>query len=97
MGCACAKRRAEKAAAAKLERDGGVIVMATQPGCTRRYHGRHAGAKVYVVGIGTEHETIFAINRASEASRLAKEHDVMVHRVAARDLCHDAVYAVFGA
>jgi hypothetical protein len=76
----------------------GVIELLNYPDCWSPYHGPHRMESIWMVGRGTEHETLFPNAGWQPAQELAKSHTpyLRIARVSATQLCQDAVKTLFG-
>lgn len=75
----------------------GLIELAAHPDCTTPYSGAFKRATIFVVGHGTEHETLYRRADRTQALAAAKAGNLTFSVVAASDLCSDAAMDLFGA
>lgn len=61
-----------------------------------RYNGNYQTSAVYIVGWGTEHESLFQVNARSSARAFAKQHGLKIVKVRASRLPSDIGFGVFG-
>ena len=103
MPCGCGKRPETasavglRQAVASIDGGGEMYTLASQPGCERPYRGQFQGAKVYIVGYGTENETIYRRGDRTLAARQARQLGTTLTPFLAVDLCEDAMVQVLGA
>ena len=68
-----------------------MISLSTAPDCTEPYHGAFQGAKIYVLGRGTDQEQIYRKGDWQEATLQARTRNLTLDSVLAVNLCHDVV------
>ena len=66
----------------------GVYELASAPGCFQPYEGDHRNESLFVVGLGTEQETIFLRKQRTEALEFAQSNDLHLFHLPAHNLCH---------
>jgi hypothetical protein len=74
-----------------------MITLASSPDCTERYHGQFTGARIHVVGRGTDNETLYLKKNYQDAVKDALTTKRTLDTVAAIDLCHDTMMEFIGA
>lgn len=102
-GCGCKRLDAVQLANSQGARVGyvakpgrnGVYEMASSPGCFQPYEGDYRTQSVFVVGLGTEQETIFLRANRTEAIEYSKENRLELHHLPAHNLCHQAMEEFF--
>lgn len=99
MGCG---KRPDTASAvglrsASTQHEGDLYELASYPECDRPYRGAFQGATIYIVGYGTEEETLFRRADRGTAARLAREKRTSLTHVPAIELCEEAMLELLGA
>ena len=70
--------------------------LASHPGCSTPYSGKHRAETVFVIGIGEEGERLFRIKDRKDAVAYAKSTKLLLLRLHATQLCRDALVELFG-
>jgi hypothetical protein len=78
------------------EHSGDPIPLATFAECSETYHGAFRSATIYIVGRGTDSETLYIKGHGDDARRHGRREDLTVDHVRATDLCHEAVVSLIG-
>jgi hypothetical protein len=77
--------------------DQGMIVLASAPECEQPYSGVFRSASVYVVGLGTDAETVYLRADRERAVRDAKQRRATFDHLPAKQLCDDKMRELLGA
>ena len=102
MGCACRDKKALTPDSRALTRsfpgvnELGMTTLLAEPECTKPYDGVFRQATVFIVGHGTEHETLFKRGDRPKALEFARANKLTFDQVPARALCHAAMVELLG-
>lgn len=103
MACNCGNKNALYRGAANLGRanpiadSDGMYILASAPDCTTPYSGAYINSTVFVVGFGTENETLYSRADRSDAIAHARESNLTIDQLPARSLCHNSMVTLLGA
>jgi hypothetical protein len=102
MGCRCGKNRSQHpfnglTISNPQKNSSGMYDLESLGTCDEPYSGVYRSASIYVVGHGTDKEMVFARSDATAAVEYAKEHKLKIGHIPARQVCHEAMIAFFGA
>lgn len=73
----------------------GVLPLASYPDQLTPYHGPHSLASVYVVGLMTDQERLFRRKLGRDAYKYARDNNLQINPVSARNLPQPAVDDLF--
>jgi len=76
--------------------DVGLTPLVAEPDCTDAYNGVFRQATVFIVGYGTEHETVFTRGDRTAALAMARQQKLTFDQVPARALCDSAMKTLLG-
>jgi hypothetical protein len=103
MPCACKDKDALAASARGIARSNprpdqeGIYQLREAPDCNQAYSGAFRAATVFIVGYGTEHETVYRRGERKTAIDHARQAKLTIDQVPARALCHDTMLTLLGA
>lgn len=93
MPCACRDKNALGISARGISRSNprpgpnGLYELRADPECSQPYQGMFRGATVFVVGYGTENETVYKRGERTQAINHAKEQNLTLDQMPASALC----------
>ncbi|MBT8241665.1 MAG: hypothetical protein KJN63_10600 [Acidimicrobiia bacterium] len=74
----------------------GVYELAAYPDCFRPYSGKRRAESLFVVGLGTDKERLFARRDNKAAIAYAKETKERLIQLHVTQVCYEAVAVLFG-
>jgi hypothetical protein len=78
------------------DEDGGIITLQGYEDCTDPYTGAWKQATVFVVGYGTDNETLFRRADRTAAIKMARDENLTLDQLPASSLCHQAMVDLLG-
>lgn len=103
MGCGCKNKKGLTPDSMHLTRsypgvdETGTIMIQSAPDCIDPYQGPFRKVTVFVVGYGTEHETLFKKSERTAAIKKARSGKLTFDQVVAGSLCDEVAVALLGA
>lgn len=103
MPCACKDKDALATSARGIARSNpqpgtdGIYALREAPDCTEAYSGAFRAATVFIVGYGTEHETVYRRGERKTAIEHARAKKLTIDQVPARSLCNQTMLTLLGA
>jgi len=101
VGCGCGKRELFYKGAGSLKQarpvpnDDGEVALGGDY-CGTLYTGASRNATVFIVGYGTDSETVFKRADRKEAIAMARDSNLTIDQIYAGTLCHDAMVSLHG-